>query len=143
MSYTGKLYYRTATVLVVAAILAGLYVAGTPMDARLLKLDERRIEALQRVRTVVEQFHDGNDSLPSMQEIMTRAGEDSTWFRDAETGAPYEYQVLSDSSYELCAEFARSSREGARYWDASWNHPEGRHCFAFRIKDGTSTLINR
>ena len=142
MSYSGTLYYRTATVLVGAAIIAGLYMSGSPMGARQVKLDERRIEALQRVRTVVEQFHDGNDSLPSLDEIMARAGEDSTWFRDVETGAPYQYQVLSDSTYQLCAEFARSSRDGTRYWDPAWNHPAGQHCFDFRIHDGVSKLLN-
>lgn len=142
MSYSGTLYYRISTALVVMAIVAGLWMSGSPMGARQLKLDERRIEALQRVRTVVEQFHDGNDSLPALDEIMTRAGEDSTWFRDVESGRPYEYTVKSDSTYELCAEFSRSSREGTRYWDPAWNHPAGRHCFDFRIRKGVSTLLN-
>lgn len=142
MSYTGTLYFRISTALVVVAIVAGLYMSGSPMGARQIRLDERRIEALQRVRTVVEQFHDGNDSLPALAEIMTRSGEDSTWFRDVETGIPYEYQILSDSTYQLCAEFARSSRDGTRYWEPSWNHPAGRHCFDFKIRDGVSTLIN-
>ena len=51
---------------------------------------------------------------------------------DPDTGVAYEYRVVDENHYELCATFARR-READR--DVFWNHPAGRHCFTFDVRD--------
>jgi hypothetical protein len=53
---------------------------------------------------------------------------------DPVTRAPYDYAISDSTHYSLCAAFASEDSLGpGGMVDASWRHPAGRHCFAFRV----------
>ena len=122
-----------AGVVVAAAVVAGLVVVGSPGEARLEKLDTARRDDLRTIEHAVAEVWDRTATLPPSLDSLRAANrlrpEDLT---DPETNEPYAYRVLSDSTYELCATFARASDDRERWLhdrSAIDAHGAGRHCF--------------
>lgn len=123
-------------VAVAAAIAGGLVLVGSPREARLERLDVERVADLRRISSAVEMFHARTGALPaSLDDI----GPQGAWRQppvDPETGAPYEYRVLEERRYELCATFSRASedRPPGGNADVLWAHTAGRQCFPLQVK---------
>jgi hypothetical protein len=115
---------------VVVACIVGLYLAGSPAEARLLRLDDRRVDDLRSISWSLAEYRRGRGRLPPTLDSLPMAISDAPRLRDPVTNRPYSYEVTGDSSYSLCAEFARpSSPEGGGSSDASWRHGPGHFCF--------------
>ena len=133
---TDRLFAAIATTSVLAAAVTGFWLLGSPAQQRLISLDEERIQALS---TIAGAIH---------SEMITAEGEpektlpgdlpeyiaDAKNFRDPATNEPYEYQRISDTTYQLCATFdtrfdERQREDIQRFGLPDWTHPEGRHCF--------------
>lgn len=122
-----------ATLAFAIAIGIGLYLAGSPAEQRLVRFDQQRISDLMQIRTSIDGYWRTHRSLPS------RASEDVIGIpmdrvpRDPKSDAAYEYEVISDDAYRLCAVFSRPSAD--RLVDDFWAHEPGRHCFEFRVTE--------
>ena len=119
-----------AVVLVGAAVIVGLATVGGPGAARLEKLDDARFNDLysleQSIHTVWRRNGAPPPSLDSLGVLPPNA------LTDPETGEPYDYRVLSDSTAELCATFAQASDDhtvGINEWSDLGAYSAGRHCF--------------
>lgn len=131
------------TALVVAAIVYGFFVAGSPFAERLRRFDDRRVGNLQEIQWQVVSFWQRKDKLPGK---LGDLRDDISGFvppSDPETGLAYEYRVLNRLKFELCADFKTESRESGgpdalalprsvfpdgRSPD-NWQHGAGRACF--------------
>ncbi len=130
---------RTFAIIVAAVVLVtiglGLYLAGSPAEARLRRLDDRRVDALRTASYSVDDYWKQHSTLPvSIDSIPFLQANDRSAFRDPETGRAYRYLPSTDSSYQLCADFARQS-EGtpdATPYSTNWYHPAGSHCFSLQ-----------
>lgn len=125
-----------ATLAVLAGIVAGFWVLGSPGRQRLIASDQRRASDLQETaRTLYWQAQDKGEDYRLPDTLSTRElGEDPI------TQQPYEYNRLSDSTYELCAVFETDSstyplRNRSSEEAETWAHPEGQHCFEFDISE--------
>ncbi len=118
----------------VAAVMAGLNLAGSPGEARLRRLDERRVSDLQHLASAVDAARMREGRLPATLSALESRGVPGTARRDPATGVPYDYRLVDEDRYELCAVFDRDGGEGA---GAVWAHPAGRQCFtlAARVPD--------
>ncbi|MEL7363874.1 MAG: DUF5671 domain-containing protein, partial [Bacteroidota bacterium] len=92
--------------LILASIVGGFAVIGSPSTARGIQLDDNRIEDLRfieaelRTHWVRERvLPDTLDTVPSLE---LRAND---VLIDPESAVPYDYQTRSDSTYTLCASF--------------------------------------
>lgn len=128
--------------IVAAAVIAGLFIAGTPGKERERRFDEQRVADLQQIASAVDFRYERTGNLPDALQEFTVQSSDYyiRSLNDPETGAPYEYRVAGESSYDLCAVFdLPSTSEPANaaakpvapypYRDQAWQHPAGRHCF--------------
>lgn len=121
-----------AAVVVLAAVVGGLFVIGGPGDARLERLDVERTDDLRRIEQAVDEVWRRGDALPlSLDSLHTANRLAADDLVDPTTGEPYDYRVLTDSTYELCAVFDRASDDAttAYDWTDVGNHGTGRHCF--------------
>lgn len=118
---------------VLLAIAAGFNAMGSPATARLHRQDQRRLDDLVALDGAVRHHWRTRQRLPAtLGEITQPAGADER-YRDPVSGTAYEYQVLGDSTYHLCATFDTSSDdERPLLPEVSWWHPAGRHCFLRR-----------
>lgn len=123
-----------ATVAVAAGIIAGFWVLGTPGRQRDIAADRQRLQDLQSIA-----FELNGRSQSQAEFELPAELEDSQRREDPITNQLYDYERLSASSYELCAEFATDSStyplQNASQRDEFWRHPEGRHCFEFDITE--------
>jgi hypothetical protein len=139
------------------AIIVGLFLSGTPEDARKRGYDTLRISALQTISNVIDSYWYDHRKLPAnLDELFTNAERAGTTpltsdvALDPETKVPYTYHPVSNNSYELCATFLSdgkeiqngrtaavyipppvpgTQREPTSFRFRTWSHPAGSHCF--------------
>ena len=133
----------TATAAVLGAIVVGIVTTGSPAAARLQKFDARRVEDIRMIHAEVMNQTVGTDwrsaqvtpvmrtPLPaSLDAVAQHAVRQQPRTKDPATGAPYVYDVTGASTFRVCASFDTARDEAG---DIAWNHPAGRHCFAFDV----------
>ena len=129
-------------IVVVGSLVWGFWVHESPMKARYLREDETRVNQLGQISFQVENYYREQGALPSdLSLVEDRLYEDS--LLDPVTDVPFQYRVLSETSYELCAVFHFSNREGLGGkgqlfihgpYSPDWLHDEGRYCFVKYIE---------
>lgn len=95
--------------LVVVTIASGFLIIGSPMDARLYKLDEQKVSDLQNIQWQVVNFYQQKGRVPtSLQELVDPI---SGWTIpvDPETGEQYSYKA-DGMAFQVCATFNKDSR---------------------------------
>ena len=137
---THRLIGFVAVLVTMGVLTWGFLIVGSPDTRRLERLDERRVEHLQRMvgeiqRMVYDIRKPGvmKRTLPKdLAEVQGHAKHWKISLVDPETGEAYLYTVKSGSTYELCATFALPRD---RSTEVFWNHPAGRHCFVIDVLD--------
>jgi hypothetical protein len=122
-------FVSVAGLLVVAAVAAGLVLLGSPREARLHRLDDQRLSAIQALSNTVDGYRQAHGALPDTvgQLAADQTGLAPSVMRDPETGAPYEYRKTGPAAYELCARFATTTDDDV---PLHWRHGPGRACFS-------------
>ncbi len=116
--------------LVLAAVVAGLMLAGSPSEARRRRLDERRAADLRQIGQAIDVYWARTRRLPSAPADLTRPGLQVA-LTDPVTHEPYGYDVLGPQAYRLCATFeSPSDRIGDLPF---WTHGTGRQCFDLEV----------
>jgi len=116
---------------VIVLIILGFSIAGSPALQREMRLDSERVQDLENLQWQIEleAVEDGAllETLDSYQ-FEFIANEE---VRDPVTGESYEYRVLDEDTYELCATFTHESnpRFERGILNARWSHDSGRQCF--------------
>ena len=114
------------------AVIFGLLVAGAPEEQRLLRLDEARLQDLQQLARIIDDYWDDHEALPrSLSELVDgrRLSELPT---DPATRSAYEYAVTEADAYQLCATFELPS--SAERTPDFWRHDDGRTCYRFDVE---------
>lgn len=101
-------------VLVLAAIVWGFSVMGSPMSQRDLRLDQRRVEDLQSIQWQVISFWQQKERLPKTLDELSDPIAGYTVPKDPEfeKGRTYEYTKYEDMSFEICATFTLPMPKG-------------------------------
>ena len=113
-----------AIVVVAVAVVGGLMRVGPPSVERERRLDERRVEDLREIADTTDLHWTRSGSLPAALDAS---------FSGPATGQSYEYRVLTESTFELCASFGTDRLRPSM--DVFWSHPTGRHCFDLAVHE--------
>ena len=129
-----KVFVAIVVIVVGAAVTAGLVLVGSPADARIERLDARRVEDLQRLSRLIDVHWAKHGRLPaSLEEIASEPR--AAAIKDPVSGQPYQLRLAGEKRYELCAVFDRPSTRTTRgIRDEFWAHPAGRGCFPVEVK---------
>lgn len=145
----GSVLAIAATVIVVAAIAAGLLLIERPDEMRAQRFDTLRERHLDDLVAAVNCYWTlgGETKLPaSIEDLVSELDEASRTsgvsaqcqpetIHDPETGVAYGYRTVSANEYELCAIFALASAESGRQPTLrEWRHDAGEHCFTLSAK---------
>lgn len=135
----GRIFVIASTLLVVAVVLVGIYLTGSPRQARMRSLDRQRVEALTQLSAAINAYRYDHNALPPSLDEAARAevGIAPANLVDPENGAPYEYRTTGAETYELCARF---DGPAAADDDVRWRHGPGRACFAFTAPPRPSSV---
>jgi hypothetical protein len=127
-----------AITVALASVVSALILLGSPAEERMRRLDDRRVDDLERLERAVNLYWTRHARLPaSLAELSEEPGVNMN-LRDPETAEPYEYRVLLKAdTYELCADFQRDTAEEFQRNEEIdfWLHGSGRHCFQLEARD--------
>lgn len=129
-SSSGRMLLGLGITAGIVAIIAGVMVAGPPAEGRMQQLDRVRARDLQSIATSIDDFWQRHERLPDSLGELVADPRAQVSIEDPDTEQEYEYQILDEDSYELCAVFALASITNNRARDAFWLHDAGRHCFS-------------
>lgn len=107
----------------ILAVVAGFFILGTPSHARLIRVDQDKVNDLQNIQSQVVSYWQAKQKLP---QSLTELNDSISGFSvpsDSQTGAPYEYQTTGTYGFRLCATFNASS--AANYGSPVYGKPYG------------------
>lgn len=115
-----------------AAVVGGFLIVGPPGEARLRRMDDRRVSDLRDLQSAIVAHRTRTGTLPATLDALVEANVRQALPVDPVTSRPYAYATTDGAAYELCATFDRASANGrARDDDPFWAHGAGRQCFPF------------
>lgn len=153
-----KIFIWAVAFLVLAAMAWGFYSAGSPQAERLRRFDERRISDLQQIQWQIINYWQAKEKLPTSMESLRDEISGFVPPVDPETSMAYEYSVVDELNFKLCATFRLSSRDNSRpeksipvpaAIDGSypgvdvWSHDSSRTCFEREIDPELYPSIKR
>ncbi len=129
-----------AGLVVVASIVSGFLIMGTPGQVRLMRYDSQKVSDLQNIQWQIVNHWQIKEALPAnLSELEDPL---SGWKNpvDPQTNEPYAYRRVSPRSFELCAGFNTVSEADRmqpmtsrtypmEFADENWDHPAGEKCF--------------
>jgi len=119
------------TACVVLAVALAMREAGTPGEARLEKLDERRLDELRQIAQSLEarRPYIATVDAAEFRRVAALAPRGGT---DPVSGRPYGFRARSDSAFELGAHFDRDNRGDAPDdYHRGWAHGAGEWWYVF------------
>ena len=146
-SHKQKSWLTLAIILIIASVVWGFAVLGSPRTQQLLKYDEQKVNDLQTINSDVMSFYQTKGYIPGSFAELASSTQYYNIPVDQQTGQPYEYILVGQSAkaYQLCATFNKPSSAdtsnniyngpmlpvGAT--GMSWAHPAGHYCFSESI----------
>jgi len=136
-------YFGISLAAVALALVWGALLIGSPMQSRLKKFDERRVEDLQNISSEIYEYvyaglpYDAEStmsrSLPrTLEEVALNARYRRINPFDPQTRESYVYTVIDQTHFELCATFDAPKTYD---YDIFWEHSAGVHCYSFDLED--------
>jgi len=153
-----KLLAWAVSFAVLASIVGGFFIMGSPFTLRMKRFDERRVNDLQNIQYQIVNFYQRKGVLPNNLNELKDPIAGFNIPLDPDSAASYGYEKVSDSpigeaglSFKLCADFSLAS--GAEidskymtrsapvflgdsydsYLDENWQHKKGLICFDRKI----------
>ena len=132
-----KVFIGAVILLVLLAAVYAFSVMGSPGQQRAFQFDQRRASDLQQISYAINTYWEGKETLPlNFEELKNLPHLYIQSVQDPRTGKIYEYQTLSDKTFELCAVFETDSSEYRQrakvptpFSEEVWDHGIGRTCF--------------
>lgn len=128
-----------AGMLVLASIVAGFFIMGTPGEVRLVRFDAEKVQNLQSIQYQIVEYYQQKGMVPA--QLADIEDSLSGWRVPQDPqGGDYRYQKKGELSFSLCADFnketpanqtsaARPTYYGEPVLDENWEHGAGEVCF--------------
>jgi Domain of unknown function (DUF5671) len=133
------IWLLVSSFIILASIVVGFMVLGSPHTQQLVKYDEQKVVSLQNIDSGIKYFWQTNSKLPDSLNSITGCDVQSSLSNglcvDQQTNKSFEYNKINDKEYEICAEFNKEAIYPAQayisytYYGGVWNHPAGHYCF--------------
>lgn len=138
-----RYFVYTIIAIVAAAIIAGFFIIGSPMQERLRRFDDERISNLQFIQSEILNYWINKGRLPEKLADLEDNIRGVIIPKDPQNGTDYEYKITGDLSFSLCADFATANAgtpgiskgapiARAPYYEGigqNWQHSVGHVCF--------------
>lgn len=140
-SKNAKIFVWGVIAVVLATIIYGFFVAGSPFKQRLVRFDQQKINDLQSIQSQIVNYWMQKERLPQSLDELKDPISGFVPPKDPESGEAYIYKTTDKLSFELCAKFNLESKEGqiglvrpeGPYGvygrEDNWNHGASEVCF--------------
>jgi hypothetical protein len=126
-------------IIVLAVIIGGFFIIGTPQSQRLLRFDEEKVQDLSNIQFQIVEFWREKERLPNDLDELEDPLVGFIVQEDPQTDEPYTYRIIGTLTFELCADFNKASDNAKSqafpiyqekfFLDENWEHKEGETCF--------------
>jgi hypothetical protein len=99
---------------VITAVVAGLFILGSPTEERARRIDDRRVADLRGIVAATDLYWTRHSRLPASLDVLTAEPGVRISTGDPASLETYGYQPLDSARYEVCASFERESGETSR-----------------------------
>jgi type II secretory pathway pseudopilin PulG len=127
----GRFLAVVGVVTAVAAVSVSIYL-NPPSAVKAHSLDRERLQSLQQIDVAIKAYYRNHKVLPDRLDAAENQNSltaQPNWV-DPVTHQPYEYDVLSKTTYQLCANFsADSDKDDSSYGSVYRKHHKGHDCF--------------
>lgn len=143
-----KIWVYIVSIIMIATIVFGFLLVGSPSEERARRFDEQRVQDLQTIQSQVLSYWINTGTIPQDMKTLEDPLSGFPIPTDPETNEPYFYEVLEKQKFSLCAEFTKESMEEnslvegpvvpVKYdliTDSNWKHGIGRTCFERTIDE--------
>lgn len=123
----------------ILTVISGFFIIGSPMDIRLIRLDDRKQNDLSNLQWQIVNYWQQKEVLPASLNDLSDEISGQMIPLDPQSGASYGYSVTGPLSFKLCAVFNRESTTASEPSmaypaiktgvDESWKHGIGETCF--------------
>ena len=144
--FSSKVFVRIVIGVVVLAVGYGILLAGSPLKQRALQFDQRRISDLQNISSAIDMYWRNNEKLPLTFDDLKNQYSYIRSVVDPVTQESYEYNIRSETEYELCAVFEMDSLDygvgvARKPFQEPWTHGIGKTCFEREVQDARGRAL--
>jgi len=126
-----KIYSRVSLMFVISALIAGTAFVESPQEMRNKKFDRATVDLLSKIESDLETHYRNHEEIPENFGDLFISSMSVSETNRVKNG-DIIYNKISDTNYELCAEFKTSNKEETEcnpYWlDNEWQHDAGYQC---------------
>lgn len=130
-----------AGVIVLATLAGAIAVMGLPSSQRDVRLDQRRVQDLQRITRLIDLHVERDRALPPDLDTLARQPGRQVSIVDPVDGSAYAYEITDERAYRLCAVFATDTATTTGFHGApvadEWLHGARRQCFDRKVRART------
>ncbi len=151
----GRVWVIVAALVLIASIVAGFSVIGSPRTQRLRRYDDQKISDLQNIQWQVINYWQQKGRLAKDLKELSDPLTDQVIPKDPQTGKNYVYKLGEGKAFELCANFSLESQKFSTtkenfarpYYvgnpmSENWQHAAGQVCFQ-RVIDPERYPVNQ
>ena len=129
-----QVYFYTSLIMIIAVFVASLFIVESPRQTRNRKIDEVILNNFNMIANDIDVYYGDYNKLPETLDELIAA---YSYLIDKDlsdplTGEKFEYRVIGDDTYELCANFRTSNKEDDNdkygYYREYWSHEAGYQC---------------
>jgi len=129
-----RMYFYGSLIIIIAVFVSALLIVESPKEARDRKLDNTTLEDFNIIFDGLNNYYSENQRMPiTLEELKSEVlfvTEEN--LRDSDTNQAYEYNVIADKKYQLCAVFKTSNIDGQdvskKFYRETWPHKIGKQC---------------
>ena len=122
-----KSYFIGSLIFILFTLVFGFVIADSPAQVRKMKHDSNILRDFNDIKYGIDEYVRNNDSLPENLNNMNRS------IRIDGNVADYEYRIINEDKYELCANFETNNKDNLSldddYLNKEWPHEIGYQCF--------------
>ncbi len=132
------------SIIVLGSVIAGFFIIGTPFTQRNRRFDEQRVQNLQMLQNQTLNYWTQKGLLPGEISLLNDSISGFVVPTDPKTNKMYEYRIIDQYAFELCADFEAISDSNSIYspakyampydsFNQNWNHKAEHTCFNRKI----------
>ena len=142
-----SIYFYASLIAVIAVFAASLFFVESPQETRNRKFDNAILDKFNQIDNAINSYSYENAKLPkSLDELAIEFSYlTEKDLIDAVTKKKFEYKIVSENFYELCAEFLTSNKDDENnrydYHKERWPHDSGYQCLKQKVRDINANRI--